>query len=90
MASPGAAARDSILYPAPIEEIESMFEALKSGGLDLEATGLTEPNRIERRIVLLALAFSWTRLVVGRHAQREGPPPGKTQDARSGVFSATD
>jgi hypothetical protein len=78
------------MYPAPIEEIESMFETLKPGGLDLEATGLTEPNGIERRIGLLAVSFSWTPLVGSRLAQPEGPPPDKTQDARSGVFPATD
>jgi hypothetical protein len=55
-------------------EIESMFAALKSRGFDLEATGLTDPSRVERPVGLLALAFSWTRLVGDRRARREGPP----------------
>ncbi|PQJ26791.1 hypothetical protein BSZ35_17810 [Salinibacter sp. 10B] len=63
-------------------EIESMFAALKSRGFDLEATNLTEPNRIERLIGLLALAFSWTRLVGNRRARREGPPATKTHGRR--------
>lgn len=63
-------------------EIESMFAALKSRGFDLEATGLTEPDRIERLIGLLALAFTWTRLVGKHRAQREGPPPLKRHGRR--------
>ena len=63
-------------------EIESMFAALKSRGFDLEATGLTEPARIERLIALLALAFTWTRLVGDQRARREGPPPVKTHGRR--------
>jgi hypothetical protein len=63
-------------------EIESMFAALKSRGFDLEATDLTDPSRVERLIGLLALAFSWTRLVGDRRARREGPPPVKTHGRR--------
>lgn len=59
-------------------EIESMFAALKSRGFDLEETALTDPSRVERLIGLLALAFSWTRLVGDRRARQEGPPPLKT------------
>ena len=39
-------------------EIETMFAALKSRGFDLEETHLTAPDRIERLIGLLALAFT--------------------------------
>jgi hypothetical protein len=63
-------------------EIESMFAALQSRGFDLEATNLTDPRRVERLIGLLALAFSWTRLVGDRRARREGPPPVKTHGRR--------
>jgi hypothetical protein len=63
-------------------EIESMFAALKSRGFDLEPTDLTDPRRAERLIGLLALAFSWTRLVGDRRARREGPPPVKTHGRR--------
>ena len=62
-------------------EIES-FDALKSRGFDLEATRLTELARIERLIALLALAFTWTRLVGDQRARREGPPPVKTHGHR--------
>ncbi|MBB4090873.1 IS4 family transposase [Salinibacter ruber] len=54
-------------------EIESMFAALKSRGFDLEATDLTDPRRVERPVGLLALAFSWTRLVGDRRAQKDAP-----------------
>ena len=55
---------------------------LSARGFDLEATGLTEPARIERLIALLALAFTWTRLVGDQRARREGPPPVKTHGRR--------
>jgi hypothetical protein len=64
-------------------EIKSMFAVLTSRGFDLEATNLTDPRRVERLIGLLALAFSWTRLVEDRRARQEGPPPVKTHAQRA-------
>jgi len=62
--------------------IETMFAALKSRGFDLEATHVTEPDRIERLLGLLALAFTWARLVGELRIRREGPPPRKTHGRR--------
>ena len=39
--------------------IESLFGALKSRGFDLESTHLHHPERLERLLALLALAFGW-------------------------------
>jgi hypothetical protein len=44
-------------------EIETMFAALKSRGYRLEKTHLTAPERVERLVGLLALAFAWTHVV---------------------------
>jgi len=59
-------------------EIETMFAALKSRGLGLEETHLTEPGKVERLIGLLSLAFAWARLVGEARAERQGPPPTKS------------
>ena len=63
-------------------EIETMFAALKSRGYRLEKTHLTEPDRIQRLIGLLGLAFAWTHLVGERRANREGPPRKKSHGRR--------
>ncbi|MCS3856486.1 IS4 transposase [Salinibacter ruber] len=54
--------KTTALYEQPWE-IETMFAALKSRGYRLEQTHLTEPDRIQRLIGLLALASAWTYLV---------------------------
>lgn len=63
-------------------EIETMFAALKSRGYRLEQTHLTEPDRIQRLIGLLSVAFAWTHIVGERRAEREGLPPKKTHGRR--------
>lgn len=55
-------------------EIETLFAALKSRGFNLEQTRLTRPERVERLIGLLALAFSWSHLVGEKRAQLHGGP----------------
>jgi Transposase DDE domain len=52
--------------------IESLFGALKSRGFDLESTHLHHPERLERLLALLALAFGWahrTGLWVAEHVR---------------------
>ncbi len=63
-------------------EIETMFGALKSRGYNLEKTHLTEPDRVQRLIGLLALAFAWTHIVGERRAKREGLPRKKSHGRR--------
>lgn len=63
-------------------EIETMFAALKSRGYRLEQTHLTEPDRIQRLIGLLSVAFAWTHIVGERRAEREGLPPKKAHGRR--------
>lgn len=63
-------------------EIETLFGALKSRGYRLEETHLTGPDRIQRLIGLLALAFCWTHLVGEQRATREGPPRTKSHGRR--------
>ena len=62
--------------------IETMFAALKSRGFHLEETHVTQPDRIGNLLGLLALAFTWARLVGELRARREGPPPRKTHGRR--------
>ena len=62
--------------------IETMFAALKSRGFDLEETNVTKPDRMERLLGLLALAFTWARLVGDLRVRREGPPPRKSHGRR--------
>lgn len=62
--------------------IETMFAALKSRGFCLEETHLTQPGRIERLLGLLALAFTWARLVGELRTCRKGPPPRKSHGRR--------
>jgi hypothetical protein len=63
-------------------EIETLFGALKSRGYRLEETHLTGPDRIQRLIGLLALAFCWTHLVGEQRVTREGPPRTKSHGRR--------
>lgn len=51
--------------------IEVLFGALKTRGFDLEVTHLTHPERIEKLIALLAIAFAWAHLVGEWVAQTE-------------------
>lgn len=44
-------------------QIESMFRALKSGGFNLEDTHLQDPERINKLIALVSVAFIWVYLV---------------------------
>jgi len=55
-------------------EIETLFAALKSRGFDLEATHLTEPNRIRKLLGIVALTYSPARIVGLDRKNREGPP----------------
>ena len=55
-------------------EIETLFAALKSRGFDLEETHLTEPDRIRKLLGVLALTYSWTRLIGIDRRRREGAP----------------
>jgi hypothetical protein len=59
-------------------EIETLFGALKSRGFKLENTHLTMPDRVERLVGLLALAFAWTHIVGEKRAFCQGQPPTKT------------
>jgi Transposase DDE domain len=55
--------------------IEEMFSDHKSRGLNLEATRITDPDRLERLLVAVTLAYLWSMqvgaLVVGRDEWRQ-------------------
>jgi len=55
-------------------EIETLFAALKSRGFKLEKTRLTCPERVERLMELLAVAFSWSHLIGEKREQIHGGP----------------
>ncbi len=41
-------------------EIETLFGCLKSRGFNLEDTHLTDPERIDKLLALVTLAFCWS------------------------------
>jgi hypothetical protein len=55
--------RDALTLYAQRWQIETLFGAMKSRGFNFEDTHLRDPERIERLIALLALAFAWAYLV---------------------------
>lgn len=40
-------------------KIETLFKCLKTGGFNFEDTHLTKPERLEKLVAFLAIAFSW-------------------------------
>ena len=44
-------------------EIETLFKCLKSGGFNFEDTHLIDPERLEKLVAFLAIAFSWAYLM---------------------------
>src|SRR5215208_936572 len=53
-------------------EIETLFGCLKSRGFRLEETHVTDPERLEKLMALLALSFCWA-VVVGEWLTRHQP-----------------
>ena len=53
--------------------MESAFSALKSRGLNLEATHMTAPERISRLFGLLSVALAWMTRIGVQYAQNEPP-----------------
>ncbi|WP_345195853.1 IS4 family transposase [Kistimonas scapharcae] len=58
--------------------IETLFGCLKSRGFDLESTHMTDPERMDKLMGILALAFAWC-LIVGhwRYGEAEMLPLNK-------------
>ena len=44
-------------------QIETLFSALKSRGFNLEDTHMTTPDRLDKLLALLAIAFAWAHLI---------------------------
>ncbi len=82
LATCGVDPEDATVLYAQRWEILALFAALKSRGYRLEETHLTAPDRVQRLIGLLALAFPWTHIVGERRANREGPPRKKSHGRR--------
>jgi hypothetical protein len=67
---------------APLSEygvrwgIETLFGCLKSRGFCLEATHITEPERLEKLLALLSLAFVWAYMA-GEWLYEQDPLPVK-------------
>ncbi len=55
-------------------EIETLFAALKSRGFGLEETHMTKPDRIRKLLGMLALTYSWTRIIGIDRKAKEGAP----------------
>jgi hypothetical protein len=43
--------------------IETLFICLKTRGFDLESTQMTDPQRLEKLMVFLAITFSWAHII---------------------------
>jgi len=50
---------EALEYYAKRWQIETLFKALKSSGFNLEDTHVTHPERIEKLIMLVMIAFVW-------------------------------
>jgi hypothetical protein len=55
-------------------EIETLFGRLKTRGFCLEATHVTDPERLKKLLALVALAFCWAH-VVGEWLSAHKPLP---------------
>ena len=55
-------------------EIETLFAALKSRGFGLEETHMTRPDRIRKLLGMIALTYSWSRIIGIEREAREGAP----------------
>ena len=55
-------------------EIETLFAALKSRGFGLGGTHMTKPDRIRKLLGMLALTYSWTRIIGIDRKAKEGAP----------------
>ena len=44
-------------------EIETLFGCLKTRGYNFEDTHLTKPERIDRLLAILAIAFAWAHII---------------------------
>lgn len=53
-------------------EIETLFKCLKSGGFNFEDTHLNDPERLEKLVAFLAIAFSWA-YVMGEWCHTQKP-----------------
>jgi len=67
-------------------EIETLFKALKNQGFDFEATHLTELDRIETLLALLAIAFCWAHLL-GEWLHEQNRSQSRVITVRPSVFS---
>ena len=54
-------------------QIETMFKAFKTAGFNLESTHLTDYERLDRLLMLVALAFVWA-YKTGIYRQNQGKP----------------
>lgn len=64
-------------------EIETLFGALKSRGFGFEDTHLTDPERIEKLVALLAMAFAWAYLIGDWLDRTVKPIPRKAHGRRA-------
>lgn len=62
--------------------IEELFEAVKSRGFCLEATRISEPERLRRLIAVVAIAFIWAVRIGELHLKRH-PAKRKTDGRRT-------
>jgi len=53
-------------------EIETLFKCLKSGGFNFEDTHLVDPERLEKLVAFLAIAFSWA-YIMGEWCHTQNP-----------------
>jgi hypothetical protein len=63
-------------------EIETLFECLKSRGFRFEDTHLTEPERIDKLVALLAITFCWCHFT-GEWLHKQKPIPIKTHGRKA-------
>lgn len=90
IASSAASPQEAFTAYAKRWGAETLFGALKSRGFNLEDTHLTHPERLDKLLALLALAFAWTYRTGEALAEQQPIPFKKPSSDRSNPFSAMD
>ncbi|MBF0496779.1 MAG: transposase, partial [Deltaproteobacteria bacterium] len=67
-------------------EIETLFGCLKSRGFRFESTHITDPERINKMIALLAIAFCWCHLTSEWLVERKPIPIKKHGRKAKSIF----
>lgn len=81
------APNSAIAIYLPRWEIEMLFQSLKGRGFQFEQTHMTEPDRLETMMALLALTFCWAHKVGEWRAVQKAIPMNHYRESRRPQYS---